>query len=122
MPFGLKNAGATYQRLVNRMFAKQIGKRVEVYIDDMLVKSQKAEQHLEHLTEAFDVLRKYNMKLNPAKCSFGVSSGKFLGYLVTKRGIEADPDQIRAIRDIPQHEGRTTPDSLLLSRVLNSRK
>ena len=79
MPFGLKNAGATYQRLVNQMFKKQIRRNVEVYIDDMLVKSRKEEDHLDDLRETFNTLRQYNMKLNPSKCAFGVSSGKFLG-------------------------------------------
>ena len=73
----------------------------EVYIDDMLVKSLEAEVHISHLKQAFFTLRKYNMKLNPAKCSFGVSSGKFLGYIVTHRGIEANPEQIKAIHSIP---------------------
>ena len=82
MPFGLKNVGATYQRLVNRMFQKQIGASMEVYIDDMLVKSTIAELHITHLPEAFEILREYNMKLNPAKCAFGVSVGKFLGFIV----------------------------------------
>ena len=82
MPFGLKNAGATYQRLVNRMFQKQIGTTMEVYIDDMLVNSTTAELHIAHLFEAFQILREYNMKLNPAKCAFGVSAGKFLGFIV----------------------------------------
>ncbi|KAK0573106.1 hypothetical protein LWI29_003140 [Acer saccharum] len=81
MPFGLKNAGATYQRLVNKMFAKMLGSTMEVYIDDMLVKSLVAQQHIDHLRQSFDVLDEYGMKLNPTKCSFGVSSGKFLGYL-----------------------------------------
>ena len=90
MPFGLKNAWSTYQRLVNMMFADKIGQTMEVYIDDMLVKSLEAEDHLSHLQQAFSALRKYNMKLNPAKCSFGVSSDKFLGYIVTHRGIEAN--------------------------------
>ena len=101
MPFGLKNAGATYQRLVNRMFHKQIGTTMEVYIDDMLVKSTTAELHIAHLSEAFQILRKYNMKLNPAKCAFGVSAGKFLGFIVNHRGIEANPDKIKAVLDIP---------------------
>ena len=79
MPFGLKNAGSTYQRLVNMMFADQIGRTMEVYIDDMLVKSLEVEDHISHLQQAFSTIRKYNMKLNLAKCSFGVSSGKFLG-------------------------------------------
>ena len=82
MPFGLKNAGATYWRLVNRMFQKQIGTSMEVYIDDMLVKSTTTEPHIAHLAEAFQILKKYNMKLNPAKCAFGVSIEKFLGFIV----------------------------------------
>jgi len=75
MPFGLKNADATYQRLVNRMFEEQIGKSMKVYIDDMLVKSLRAEDHLKHLQETFDILKKYNMKLNPEKYAFGVGPG-----------------------------------------------
>ena len=85
MPFGLKNAGATYQRLVNRMFQKQIGASMEVYIDDMLVKSIKAELHVDHLDESFQVLKDYKMKLKPTKCAFGVSAGKFLGFIVNSR-------------------------------------
>uniref|UniRef100_A0A2N9GXI9 Uncharacterized protein n=1 Tax=Fagus sylvatica TaxID=28930 RepID=A0A2N9GXI9_FAGSY len=100
MPFGLKNAGATYQRLVNKMFHDQIGRNVEVYVDDMLVKSKKDEDHLIDLKETFQTLRRYNMKLNPAKCVFGVSSGKFLGFMVSQRGIEANPDKIKAILDM----------------------
>ena len=80
MPFGLKNAGATYQRLVNRMFQKHIGTSMEVYIDDMLVKSTTAELHIAHLAEAFQILKEYNMKLNPSKCAFEVSAGKFLCF------------------------------------------
>ena len=101
MPFGLKNAGATYQRLVNQMFQKQIGVTMEVYIDDMLVKSTTAELHIAHLSEAFQILRNYNMKLNPAKCAFGVLAGKFLGFIVNHRGIEANPDKIKAVLDMP---------------------
>ena len=101
MPFRLKNAGATYQRLVNRMFQKQIGTTMEVYIDDMLVKSTMAELHIAHLSEAFQILREYNMKLNPAKCAFGVSAEKFLGFIVNNRGIEANPDKIKVVLDIP---------------------
>lgn len=82
MSFGLKNANVTYQRLVNRMFANQIGKIMEVYMDDMLMKSIWAKYHLQHLNEIFSILRKYNMKLHPNKCAFGVSSSKFLGYMV----------------------------------------
>src|SRR5574338_821224 len=100
MPFGLKNAGATYQRLVNAMFKPQIGKTMEVYVDDMLVKSKKAVDHMDHLAEMFAVLRKYVMKLNPLKCSFGVESGKFLGFIVSARGIKANPAQIIALREV----------------------
>ena len=82
MPFGLKNTGATYQRLVNKMFQKEIGASMEVYIYDMLVKLVKAELHIAHLAESFQVLKNYNMKLNPIKCAFGVSAGKFLGFMV----------------------------------------
>ena len=105
MPFGLKNAGVTYQRLINRMFQKQIGATMEVYIDDMLVKSNKFDLHIAHLSEAFQILRNYNMKLNPAKCAFGVSAGKFLGFIVNQRGIEANPDKIRAVLDMPSPSG-----------------
>ncbi|KAL0395197.1 UNVERIFIED_CONTAM: Pro-Pol polyprotein [Sesamum latifolium] len=83
MPFGLKNAGATYQRLIDKIFRPQIGKNVEVYVDDMLVKSKKTEEHVEDLEETFSVLRKYKLKLNPAKCAFGVQGGRFLGFMVT---------------------------------------
>ncbi|XP_059658508.1 uncharacterized protein LOC132304809 [Cornus florida] len=88
MPFGLKNAGATYQRLVNKIFNNLLGKTVEAYIDDMVVKSVKKEDHPKHLQEVFNTLKKYNMKLNPSKCSFAVSSGQFLGHIVNKRGME----------------------------------
>lgn len=83
MPFGLKNAGATYQRLVNKMFKDQIGRNVEVYVDDMLVKILQDEQHLSNLGETFRTLRRNNMKLNPGKCAFGVSAEKFLRFMVS---------------------------------------
>ena len=105
MPFGLKNAGASYQRLVNRMFQKHIGTTMEVYIDDMLVKSTTAELHIALLAEAFKILRNYNMKLNLAKCAFGVSAEKFLGFIVNHRGIEANPDKIKAVLDMPSPSG-----------------
>ena len=97
MPFSLKNAGATYQRLANQMFPPQIGWNVEVYVDDTLVKSLDEKKHLDNLQETFDTLRRYNMKMNPSKCTFGVSSGKFLGFMVSQRGIEANPDKIQAM-------------------------
>ncbi|KAG7533253.1 Ribonuclease H-like superfamily [Arabidopsis thaliana x Arabidopsis arenosa] len=101
MPFGLKNAGATYQRFVNKMFAEHLGKTMEVYIDDMLVKSLKKSEHITHLEQCFKILNEFGMKLNPAKCSFGVPSGEFLGYIVTERGIEANPNQINAFLTMP---------------------
>ena len=97
MPFGLKNARATYQRLVNRMFSKQIGRNMEVYVDNMLVKSREELTHLNDLKEMFTTLKQYQMKLNPAKCVFGVVSGKFLGFMVSQRGIEANSEKVQAI-------------------------
>ena len=94
MPFGLKNAGATYQRLVNRMFNKQIGRNMEVYVNDMLVKSIEELAHLDDLKETFTSLKQYQMKLNPSKCVFGVASGKFLGFMVSQRGIEANQEKV----------------------------
>ena len=100
MPFRLKNASATYQRLVNQMFSKQIGRNMEVNVDDMLVKSKEAKTHLEDLQETFNTLRRYKLKLNLVKYLFGVSLGKFLGFMVSQRGIEANPVKIRAILDM----------------------
>ena len=101
MPFSLKNAGATYQRLVTKMFRPLLGTIMEVYIDDMLVKSKQCPEHANHLQQAFDLLREYGMKLNPLKCAFGVSAGRFLGFMVTQRGIEANPAQLKAILHLP---------------------
>ena len=94
MSFDLKNAGATYQRLVNHMFRPHIGRNVKVYVDDMLVKILDEEKHLDGLQETFDMLRQYNLKLNPSKCAFGVSSSKFLGFIVSHKGIKVSPDKI----------------------------
>jgi hypothetical protein len=99
MPFGLKNAGATYQRMVTKMFGHIIGKTVEVYIDDMLVKSLHEEDHITDLLQVFNILRESRLRLNASKCTFGVSSGKFLGHVVSRRGIEPNPDQIAALVD-----------------------
>ena len=100
MPFGLKNAGATYQKLVNKMFSKQIGRNMEVYVDDILVKSKEELAHLDYLKETFATLRQYQMKLNPSKCAFGVASGKFLRLVVSQRGIETNPKKVQAILDM----------------------
>ena len=97
MPFRLKNAGATYQRLVNKMFSRQIGRNMEVYMDDMLVKSKEKPTHLDDLKEMFATLRQYQMKLNLSKCAFGVASGKFLGFMVSQRGKEANLEKVKVI-------------------------
>lgn len=97
MPFGLKNVGATYQRLITNIFKPLIGDIIKVYIDDMVVKSKTRSEHAQHLQKFFHLLRKYDMKLNPAKYAFNVSSGKFLGFMVTQRGIEVNPDQIKIV-------------------------
>ena len=90
--FGLKNAGSTYQRMMTRMFEPQLGKSIEVYIDDMVVKSKVVSEYVRDLGVIFGILRKHKLRLNASKCSFGVRSGKFLGYMVTHRGIEVSPD------------------------------
>ena len=100
MHFGLKNTGATYQRLMNKMFAHQIGRNVQVYVDDMLVKSLHEVDHLDDLKETFDTLRSFNMKLNPNKCAFGVTAGKFLDFMVSQRGIEVNLKKVRAIMEL----------------------
>ena len=84
-------------RLMNKMFAQQIERNVQVYVDNMLVKSQREEDHLEDLRETFNTFRSYNMKLNLGKCAFGVTVGKFLEFMVSQKGIEANPDKIWAI-------------------------
>ena len=100
MPFELKNAGATYQRLMTKIFKPLIGRTVEVYINDFVVKSKTRSEHAQHLEETFLLMRTYNMKLNPTKCAFGVNT-KFLGFMVIQRGIEVNLDQIKVILETP---------------------
>ncbi|GKD23949.1 reverse transcriptase domain-containing protein [Tanacetum coccineum] len=100
MPFGLKNAGATYQRLVDTAFQSQIGRNLEAYVDDMVIKRNDEKVLIADIAETFDNLRRINMKLNPKKCSFGVQEGKFLGYMVTFKGIRANPKKTKAIADM----------------------
>ena len=100
MSFGLKNAGSTYQRMMTRMFEPQLGKNIEIYVDDMVVKSKMVTEHLGDPSDIFDVLRRHKLRLNASKCSFGMGSGKFLGYMVTHRGIEVNPDHIKAINNL----------------------
>ena len=92
MPFGLKNAGATYQRFVNKM-----------YVDDMIVKRKQEEDHISDLREILSTLRTHNMKLNPRNCVFGVNGGKCLGFFMIEMGIEANPDKIQAIIKMKSH-------------------
>ena len=101
MPFGLKNAGATYQRFVTKMFRPLLSSTMEVYMDDILVKSKQRSDHAAHLHQTFDRLREYGMKLNPLKCALKVSVSRFLGFIVTQRGIEANPAQLKAILQSP---------------------
>ncbi|XP_062100745.1 uncharacterized protein LOC133806667 [Humulus lupulus] len=126
MPFGLKNAGATYQRLMHKLFSSLLGRNMEVYIDDMVIKSKQSSSHINDLTECFDILDTHKMKLNPSKCVFGVSSGQFLGYVVSQRGIEANPTQIaslsevkepRTIRDIQALTDKVVALSRFISRM-----
>jgi len=97
MPFGLKNAGATYQRLMDRVLASMLGRNVQTFVDDMVVSSQQREQHVADLEELFTTTAKYRLKLNPKKCVFGVEAGKFLGFLLIEHGIEANPEKCAAI-------------------------
>ncbi|KAM2013819.1 hypothetical protein TB1_024868 [Malus domestica] len=113
MPFGLKNAGATYQRAMNTIFHDLIGTIVEVYIDDVVVKSKRRQTHLDDLRQAFLRMRQHNLKMNPAKCAFGVSAGNFLGFLVHHRGIEVDENKARAIITAPPLTTKKQLQSLL---------
>ena len=101
MPFGLKNVGATYQRAMVTLFHDMMHKEIEVYVDDMIAKFQGEDDHVVNLRKLFERLRKFQLKLNPAKCTFGATSEKLLGFVVSKKGIEIDPDKVLAIQDLP---------------------
>ena len=101
MPFGLKNAGATYQRMANALLHDMIHKKIEVYVDDMMVKSLTKEGHFEALDKFLARAEKYNLILNPKKCIFEVTLGKLLGHIMSQRGIEVDPDKVKVIREMP---------------------
>jgi len=93
MPFCFKNVGATYQRLMDMILAPMLGRNVQAYVDDMVVTSQEKRQHVTNLEDLFETKGKYNLKLNPEKCVFGVEAGKFLGFMLIETGIEANPDK-----------------------------
>jgi hypothetical protein len=101
MPFGLKNAGATYHRAMVTLFYDMMHKEIKVYIDDMIANSKKGQNHVKVLRKLFERLRKYELKLNPVKCSFGVKFGKLLGFVVSDRGIKVDPNKVRPIQSMP---------------------
>ncbi|GKC64392.1 reverse transcriptase domain-containing protein, partial [Tanacetum coccineum] len=101
MPFGLKNAGVTYQRLVDKAFDDQVGRNIEVYVDDLVIKSHTETKMLRDIDETFRTLRKINMKLNPKKCTFGAVEGMFLGYMISPEGIKPCPDKTEAMLRLP---------------------
>ena len=100
MPFGLKNAGATYQRMIQTCLEKQISKTLEAYVDDVVIKTRHVESLIDDLRITFDNLRTYDIKLNLEKCIFGIPTGKLLGFIVSNRGIEANPAKIRALSQL----------------------
>ncbi|GJZ14510.1 reverse transcriptase domain-containing protein [Tanacetum coccineum] len=101
MPFGLRNAGGTYQRLVDQAFHKQIGRNLEVYVDDLVIKSRTEDEIVRDREETFKTLREINMKLNPKKCTFEVEEGMFLGYKVNTKGLKVCPDKVDAVLSLP---------------------
>ena len=124
MHFGLKNARSTYQRMMTKMFEAQMGKNSEVYRDDMVVKSKMESEHIGDLTDIFQILRGHKLHLNISKCSFGVGLRKFLGYMVTHRGIKVNLDQVKAINNLqpprnPKEIQRLTGMMAALNRFIS---
>ena len=98
MPEGLRNAGCTFNRMIKEVLGDQLDRNISAYVDDVVVRSKKKEDHIQDLRETFANLRRHGLKLNPEKCVFGVRKGKLLGCMITERGIEANPEKIEAIR------------------------
>src|SRR3954465_7050854 len=126
MPFGLKNAGATYQRMMQACLQEQIGRNVQVYVDDIVIKTYNATTLLDDLHETFAALNKYRIKLNLKKCAFGVPAGKLLGYMVSARGIKPNPEKVKAtagmqeptdVKGVQQLTGRLAALSRFISRL-----
>jgi hypothetical protein len=113
MSFGLKNVGATYQRAIQAYFTRQLNKNVEAYVDDVVVKTRNSDALIADLEETFASLREYLWKLNPNKCVFGVLLGKLLGFIISHRGIEANPEKISAITKMKAPPTSKTCRSLL---------
>ncbi|XP_070015750.1 uncharacterized protein [Nicotiana sylvestris] len=113
MSFGLNNAGATYMRAMITIFHDMIHKEIEVYVNDVIIKSRKAANHMGDLRKFFNRLRRYNLKLNPAKCAFGVPAGKLLGFIVSRWGIELDPSKVKAIQELPPPKNKKDVMSFL---------
>ena len=113
MPFGLKNAGATYQRAMNSIFHDFIETFMQVYIDDIVIKSISAETHLHHLSQSFERMRKHGLKMNPLKCAFFVQAGDFLGFVVHKKGIEINQNKTKAIMETKVPTSKRELQSLL---------
>ena len=106
MPFELKNAGVTYQRMATTLLHDMMHNEVEVYVNNMIVKYKEREVHIINLRKFFERIKEYRMRLNPQKCTFGVTAGKLLGFLVSDRGMEVDPSKIKAILEIPPFKSK----------------
>ena len=106
MPFELKNAGVTYQRMATTLLHDMMHNEVEVYVNNMIVKYKEREVHIVNLRKFFERIKEYRMRLNPQKCTFGVTAGKLLGFLVSDRGMEVDPSKIKAILEIPPFKSK----------------
>src|SRR4051812_7208325 len=126
MPFGLKNAGATYQQMMQACLKEKIGRNVQVYVDDIVIKTYNTTTLLDNLRETFTALNKYRIKLNPKKCAFGVPAGKLLRYMVSAQGIKANPEKVQAIarmqeptdvKGVQQLTGRLAALSRFISRL-----
>jgi hypothetical protein len=121
MPFGLKSVGATYQRGIQRCLHSHIRRNAKAYVDDVVIKTQGEEELISDQAETFDSLRKFKMKLNPEKCTFGVPSGKLLGYTVSRRGIDPNQEKVMAITKMKQPESLHDVQKLTTCMVTLSR-
>lgn len=123
MPFSLKNIGSTYHRLMDDVFTHQIGKKLEIYVDAIMIKTEEAHNHADDLDDILQSVRKYDIRLNPAKISFEMQIGKFLGFMLKRRGIKSNPNKFQTfidmrrpinVKDVQQLTGRLTAVSRFL--------